>query len=160
MMSPRTVTTDTAHRLMSRPRWFRCSRAAKPGLAVDLLNCLNALDHVGVLGTVLVPYRLDRVLERLLVGDLGDRDAGRLGLVHRFLLILRPQYAFFGLCLFAELDQERLVFLRQRVPGLLGKDEHLGNDQVLIEGVELGHLIVVVEYEARRIVLRAVDDAR
>jgi hypothetical protein len=31
---------------------------------------------------------------------------------------------------------------------------------VLVERVELGHLIVVVEHEARRIVLCAVDDAR
>ena len=82
-----------------------------------------------------------------------------LRLVHRLLFVLRPQHALFQLRLAAELDQQRLVVLRQRVPGLLREHEHLRHDQVLVDRVELRDLIVVVEHEARRVVLGAVDHA-
>src|SRR5712691_10373185 len=83
-----------------------------------LLNGLDAFDQLGELGTVLVPHRLDRVLERLLVGDLDDLYAGRPGLVERFLLVLRPEHALFLLRLAAELREQCLLVLRQAVPGL------------------------------------------
>src|SRR4051794_31429545 len=47
---------------------------------------LNALDQVGVLGTIFVPHRLYRCLERSLVLDLDDLDARSLDLLVRLLL--------------------------------------------------------------------------
>src|SRR6266852_2174334 len=120
---------------------------------------LDALDELGVFRPVLVPHRLHRVLERLLVGDLDDLDAGRLGLFQRLLLILVPQYTLLGLRLAAEFLQELAILGGERVPGLAREHQDLGDDQVLGQRVVFGDLIVIVEHEARRIVLGAVDDA-
>src|SRR5271154_2658405 len=87
-----------------------------------LLDGLDALDHVGVLRTVLVPHRLHGILERLLVGDFGDGDAGGPGLVEGGLLVDRPQRAFLELRLARELLDQRLIGGRKRIPGLLRHD--------------------------------------
>ena len=55
---------------------------------------LNALDHVLIFRAILVPHRLDGVLERRLVGDLDDLAAGGLGFLQRLLLVLIPKLAF------------------------------------------------------------------
>src|ERR1039457_5395750 len=94
------VSSDAAGRADSsrEPPWPVLPARAVAGAATArarcrvLLNGLDTLDHVGVLGTVLVPHRLDRVLERLLVGDFGDGDSGCAGLVHCFLLVLDPEH--------------------------------------------------------------------
>ena len=88
-----------------------------------------------------------------------DLDAGGLRLVHRLLLIDVPELALFLLGFLGEFLQQRLVVLGQRVPDLLRHHQHLRHDQVLVDRVELGDLVVVVEHEARRVVLGAVDDA-
>src|ERR1700758_4696406 len=93
--------------------------------ARPLLHGLDALDHVGVLGTVLVPHRLDRVLERFLIGDLGDRDACSLGLFHGSFFVFHPQLALLELCLAAEFLYQRLIGRQQSIPGLLRHDENL-----------------------------------
>src|SRR6266700_2822466 len=81
---------------------------------------LAALDELGVFRPVLV-------LERLLVGDLDDLDAGRLGLFQRLLLILVPQYTLLGLRLAAEFLQELAVLGGERVPGLAREHQDLGD---------------------------------
>src|SRR5450755_1897278 len=81
-----------------------------------LLNGLDTLDHIGVLGTVLIPHWFDRVLERFLVGDFGDGDSGSARLVHCFLFILDPEHTLFELHFAAEFDQQCLIFFRERVP--------------------------------------------
>src|SRR5712692_9082715 len=73
------------------------------------LHVLDALDQIGVLRAVLVPYRLHRVLERLLVKDLGDIDAGLLDLLDGFLFHLVPELALLLLCFLRELRDQRLV---------------------------------------------------
>src|SRR5271167_1208430 len=83
---------------------YRASIALRTACSIArLLDGLDALDHVGVFRTVLVPHRLDRVLERLLVGDFGDGDAGCPGLVEGGLLVFHPQGAFLELRLAREL---------------------------------------------------------
>src|SRR5262249_31834492 len=79
---------------------------------------LDALDRLRIFRAVLVPYRLDRVLERLLVGNLDDLDPRRPRLVQRLLLVFVPQHALFALRLASEFLDELAVFGRQRVPGL------------------------------------------
>src|SRR5438132_12415435 len=102
------------------PRW-------PPQAALEgSFHRLDALDELGVFRPVLVPHRLHRVLERLLVGDLDDLDAGRLGLLQRLLLILVPQYALLGLRLAAEFLQKLAVFAGERVPGLAREHQDLG----------------------------------
>src|SRR6516162_6819657 len=94
-----------------------------------LLNGLNAFDQLGELGAVLVPHRLDRILEWFLVVELDDLDASRFRLSERFLLVIRPEHAFFLLRLTTELRQQTLIILRQAVPGLAREYQHLGYEQ-------------------------------
>src|SRR5258708_1315505 len=68
-----------------------------------LFHRLNAFDHLGVAGAVLVPHRFDGILERLLVGDVENLIAGRPGLVERQLLVFHPQLALLELRLATEL---------------------------------------------------------
>src|SRR4051794_7650802 len=65
-------------------------------------HLLDALDHVGVFGTVFVPHRLHGILEGFLVGGrhLRDGDPGRRRLLHRLLLINIPKLALFLLGFF------------------------------------------------------------
>src|SRR5580692_10059198 len=91
---------------------------------------LNALDHVLIFRAILFPDRLDRVLERRLVGDLDDLAAGGLGLVHRLLLVLIPQLALLELGLAGEFPDQVLVVGGQRAPDPLGENQHFGNDQM------------------------------
>src|SRR5262249_29609212 len=64
---------------------------------VPSLHRLNALDQVGEARTVLVPDRLHRLLERLLVGNLDDLNAGGLRLVDPLPLVGEPQRALLDL---------------------------------------------------------------
>src|SRR3974390_228104 len=126
-----------------------------------LFHFLDALDRGLIFRTVFVPDRLHGILEGLLGGGghLDDLDAGCLGLVHRLLLIGFPELALFLLGFLAELHQQRLIIHRHRVPDLFRHHQHFRYDQMLVEGVEFSDLIVVVEHEAGRIVLGAVDYA-
>src|SRR5258706_11362841 len=114
MISPR-ARKGAGRVCVSRPIRFDRSPTFRPPTS---LNSLDAFDQLGELGAVLVPYRLDRILERLFVGDLDDLDAGRFGPLERFLLVLRPQNSLFLLRLAAQLREQCLVILRQTVPGL------------------------------------------
>src|SRR5581483_10030088 len=78
---------------------------------------LDPVDEVGVLGAVLVPDRLHRALERGLVGNADDLDPGLLHLREGFLLLGEPELPLLELRLAAELGDQLLVVLRQRVPG-------------------------------------------
>src|SRR5438105_1431707 len=140
----------------------RRRRVSPSQATAALLDRLDAFDHAGVFRTVFVPDRLDGILKRLLVVgvDLDDLDAGRPRLVKRILHILLPQHALLELRLAPELGEQRPVLLRHLVPGLAREHRHLRNDQMLIERVKLGHLVMVVENEAGRIVLSAVHHAR
>src|ERR1700730_6083481 len=73
------------------------TRAAPPSL-----HRLNALDQVGEARAIFVPDRLHRLLERLLVGDLEDLNAGRLRLLDRLLLVGGPERALLDLRLARE----------------------------------------------------------
>src|SRR2546430_17418862 len=91
----------------------------RPALAQAIrrsLCLLNALDQVGVLFAVFLPHRLYRRLERLLVVDLDDLDAGCFDLLDRFLFHLVPKLAFFELRFFGEFRDQRLVLFAERVP--------------------------------------------
>src|SRR5258707_12190039 len=114
MISPR-ARKGAGRVCVSRPIRFDRSPTFRPPTS---LNGLDAFDQLGELGAVLVPYRLDRILERLFVGDLDDLDAGRFGLLERFLLVLRPQNSLFLLRLAAELPDHALVVLRPAFPGV------------------------------------------
>src|SRR5215471_10650874 len=133
-------------------------RAGRPRSQANSLR-LNAFDDVGKARAVFVPYRLYGVLERLFIGDVEYLDAGGGGLAHRFLLVGSPQNAFFALCLPRKLADEILVVFRERVPGSSREHDDLRHNQVLGESVVFGDLVMVVEHEARRVVLGAVDNA-
>src|SRR5947209_5260823 len=92
---------------------------------------LDALDQVGELAAVLVPDRLDRVAERLLVLDWVDLDAGGLHAVHGLGLGLVPALARVELRLPSELFDQRLIVLGQLVPADAREHQHLRHDQVL-----------------------------
>src|SRR5438105_3478285 len=71
---------------------------------------LDALDQIDELRAILVPYRLDRVLERFFVGDRDDLDAGGFHALHRLGFGLVPQFARVELRLAREfLDQPLVV---------------------------------------------------
>jgi hypothetical protein len=117
------------------------------------------LYQVGVLGAVLVPDRLDRVLERLLVGEGDHLDPRVLDLLHRLRLALVPELPLLELGLLRELPDQVLVGLRERIPAPPREHQDLRDDQVLGQRVELGELEVAEGVVARRVVLGAVDDA-
>src|SRR5262245_19345133 len=80
-------------------------------------HVLNALDQLGVLFAVVLPHRLDRFLERLLVVDLDDLDARFFHVALRLLLHRVPKLALLLLRFFGKFGDQRLVVLRERVPG-------------------------------------------
>src|SRR5215469_10470339 len=99
------------------------SIARRNALAISgLFDGFDALNGVGEFGTVFVPDRLHRFLEWRLVVDVDDLVASGLGLLHRRRLVFVPQIALFELRLAGIFANERLVVLRQGVPGLAGKD--------------------------------------
>src|SRR5512139_3480193 len=79
------------------PTWLRHAsptmRTKRGAELASLLGVLDTLDHRRVFRAVLVPHRLDRGLELLLlrVRDLNDLDAGGLGLVHGLLFVDVPE---------------------------------------------------------------------
>ena len=117
------------------------------------------LEQVGVLRTVLVAHRLSRFVEGFFVRR-NELDAFRLQLIGCLRGLLVPQRALLELGLARDLHEERLVFLGERLPGALGEDEDLGNDQVAGQAVYLAYLIVVLRQHGRLVVLRAVYHAR
>src|SRR5215471_21354450 len=78
---------------------------------------LDALDDPGKPRAVFVPDRLHGVLERFLIGDIEDLDAGGGDLTHRLLFVGLPQHALFALGLARELADEFLVVPCEPVPG-------------------------------------------
>src|SRR5579872_7088082 len=64
---------------------------AMTGLCRASGDRLNALDHFLIFRTVFVPHRLDRVLERRLVGDLDDLASVSFLLFQRLLFVLLPE---------------------------------------------------------------------
>src|SRR5262245_15350887 len=111
MQGPSLRTTGAPAR--SKTGWLR-RRAIRRSFHV-----LNALDQVGVLLAVFLPHRLDRVLEGFFVVDIGDLDARFLHLAARLLLHRVPQRALVLLRLLGELEEQRLIVLAKRLPGLL-----------------------------------------
>src|SRR5262249_5556621 len=85
-------------------------------------HVLNALDQLGLLFAVFLPHRLNRFLEGFLVVDVDDLDARFLHLALRLLLYRVPKLALFLLRFLGELGDQRLIVLRERVPGLLRAD--------------------------------------
>src|SRR5262247_3509443 len=108
----------------------RPDRPAPVGTVSSSLDILNALDQVGVLLAVFLPYRLHRLLEGLLVVDLDDLDAGLLDLFDRFLLHRIPELSLVLLRLLGELHDQRLVILAEGAPDLLREHEDLRDHQV------------------------------
>src|SRR6187401_3699534 len=70
------------------------------------LHVLNALDQCCVLRTVFVPYRLDRGLERLLVGDFVHNCAGFGHLLDGFLFAVVPELALLLLRLLGDFEDQ------------------------------------------------------
>src|SRR5215510_11580171 len=93
--------------------------AGRPFTSETSLHILNALDQCSVLPTIFVPHRLDRRLEGLLVGNF-VHDCPSLGhLLERFLFAVVPELTLLLLRLLGDLEDQRLIFLRQFVPDLL-----------------------------------------
>src|SRR6185312_8640091 len=67
--------------------------AGRPFNSEVSLHVLNALDECSVLRTVFVPHRLDRGLERLLVGNVVHNCPGFDHLLERFLFAIIPELA-------------------------------------------------------------------
>src|SRR5215510_6775242 len=88
---------------MSKTLPFGCCAAR------SLSDALDALDHVLVFRTVLVPHRFHRVLERRLVGDRDDLAAGGLRPLHGFLLEFLPELALLELGFAGKLLDQVLV---------------------------------------------------
>src|ERR1051325_11323461 len=101
--------------------------SAGPARDARLLHVMDALDDARELRPVLVPHRLDRRLEGLLVADLDDLDAGLLHLLDRLLLHLVPEGALLLLRLLGELHDQVLLLLRQRGEDALREHQDLGD---------------------------------
>ncbi len=91
------------------------------------------------------------------VGD--DLVACGADLVLGDLLLGEPELAHDRHAVLGGLADERLVVSRQLFPGLLRHHQHFRDDQVLVEGVVLGDLVVARGVVGRPVVLGAVDDA-
>src|SRR4051812_15539528 len=119
------------------------------------LGVLNALDQIGVLLAVFLPDRLHRRLERLLVVDLDDLDAGLLHLLDRLLFHRIPELALVELRLPGGFHDQRLVLRRERAPDFLREHEDLRDHQMSGERVVLGVAEMLPGGVARIIVLGA-----
>src|SRR5262245_757298 len=82
------------------------------------LHILNALDECQVLRSLFVPYRLNRGLELLLVSDVVHNCPRFDHLLERFLFAVVPKLTLLLLRLPGDLEDQRLVVLRQLVPDL------------------------------------------
>src|SRR5258708_26168867 len=118
-----------------------------------LLRVLDALEERAVLRAVLLAYRRGSLEEGFLVG-FDELHALGLQLVGRLRGLLVPQLALLELRLAREFLHQRLVFLGERLPGALGEDKDLGDDQVAGEAVYLGDLVMVLRQNGRLVVLR------
>jgi hypothetical protein len=123
------------------------------------LRILDALDQRGVLRAVFFSNRLGRVVEGFLV-HLDELHAGRLQFRLGVGNHLVPQPALFELRFAGELGDKALIFFRELVPARFREHKDLGDDQVTGKAVELGDLVMILREQRRRVVLRAVDDAR
>src|SRR5258705_13938298 len=91
--------------------------------SASLLHVLDALDQRGVLRRMLVPDRLDRVLEWLEVGNLVDLGTDFLHVLDRLLLHLVPELALLELRRLGRFHDQVLIAFLQRCPRPLRKHQ-------------------------------------
>jgi hypothetical protein len=110
-------------------------------------------------GDVLFIDAVHRRHERLLV-DLGDDlDAGRTDLFLGCLFAGHPHFAHDRDGVLGSLANGSLILGRQLVPGCLGHHQHFRHDQVLVQRIVAGDLVVARGFKRRPVVFRTVDDA-
>ena len=108
---------------------------------------------------VLVPHRLHRLAERLLVGDLDHLDAVRLHVGQRLLLLGVPELALALLRLLGEAHDQVLILLGQLFPDALREHQDLRDHQMLGARVVLRVPVMLAARVGRVVVLGAVDHA-